>query len=204
MEQLAESVIEYFIGDENKLKYGGYIVFPIKKIDNVPCGVILKCRKQQNSNTYYLSFHIESKRIMNENMDFYEMYNNHFNIFDGRQPTKEEIMDLFENIIKDIGVLRFSKYHGKFYNKNPGKPDITEQLSVLLSDIPTIELLHDNCCVCMDKTCVKTKCEHSLCIECWQNIKPQQRGADRCDNEDDDEEDEIMACPICRKQLYCK
>ncbi len=40
----------------------------------------------------------------------------------------------------------------------------------------------DSCCVCLENTCQKTKCNHELCIECCSSLKKN-------------------ICPMCRKKL---
>ena len=54
-----------------------------------------------------------------------------------------------------------------------------EDLTIsLFGDAPDI----DECCVCYEKTKLKTNCKHTLCLPCWNQLK----------------EDK---CPMCRGEL---
>jgi len=87
-------------------------------------------------------------------------------------PTKTKLVELTVGLIKKLKAIKFDKLTGYFTNT---LPYFVPELSSA-----------DDCCVCMEKTKTKTSCGHTLCCECWHNLR----------------ED---VCPICRNDnlLYC-
>ena len=67
-----------------------------------------------------------------------------------------------------------------------------------------IKKTYGTCCVCFDLTKTKTACNHPVCIDCWDKIKPyfcnECNYGYYCDRGDTCG---IVPCPICR-QSVCK
>jgi len=82
-------------------------------------------------------------------------------------PTKERLVGVGVNLIKILKTLKFDKMTGKF----------TTSLPYFVPELSSA----DECCVCMEKTKTKTNCGHTLCAECWHNLR----------------ED---TCPMCRDE----
>ena len=80
-------------------------------------------------------------------------------------PTKAKLVEHAVGMIKALKTMKFDKLKGGF----------TENLPYFVPELSSAE----ECCVCMEKTTVKTNCGHTLCAECWHNLKEE-------------------TCPICR------
>lgn len=88
-------------------------------------------------------------------------------------PTKAKLVELTVGLIKMLKTMKFDKLTGNF---TPTLPYFVPELSSA-----------EDCCVCMEKTKTKTSCGHTLCCECWHQLKTD-------------------ICPVCRNEdiVYCK
>jgi hypothetical protein len=107
---------------------------------------------------------------------------------------RENISSILDKIKLELSKLEFNIYTGQF---------IVYQSTTLaeidfFKDISSIKYEGEECPVCMNHiVTTKTECKHYLCVPCYQNIKLIQ--------DEDDDENEIRKCPICREQiLYTK
>lgn len=80
---------------------------------------------------------------------------------------------LLTHLHKNLPRMRINKYTGKF-----NSVEVCEGFG-------DSYLTDDTCCVCLDKTMTKTTCNHSVCIECSNNMRI------RSPNKD-------LVCPLCR------
>ena len=93
----------------------------------------------------------------------------------------------FIGLIQEIlPKLNFNKFTGIFefdMSKNSKLINFanSETNNILGLDVFSLEHTHsDECCICYDKTLIKTSCGHFLCVECWHRMK------------------NISECPYCR------
>jgi hypothetical protein len=128
-----------------------------------------------------------------------ETRENHVGVY-GRRAYKfptidEETYEKFAKIVlDDLENIRFDKYTGKF--KLPKSISEEPYIFEKLWNMPHIEMKYDECCVCHEKTKVKSKCNHTLCIECWLQV-PETPLPDN----PTDYDYTIQPCPICRQKL---
>jgi hypothetical protein len=104
--------------------------------------------------------------------------------------SEENTLALVRRFVDILRHLKFNKFTGRFTDERDVDVRIVEPWEEL-EDIPFVELKYEKCAVCMDYTMTKTKCKHSLCLDCWRQI-PQKKFT--CDGE----EYEYHPCPICR------
>jgi hypothetical protein len=93
----------------------------------------------------------------------------------------EKIMTIFRKITYDKlhGFMGWSDEMMNFRNENP-------------IIIPNID---DVCCVCHDPCLVKTKCSHTLCLQCWGSIIRAKYPKDA------DYDTGHINCPMCRQAM---
>jgi len=100
--------------------------------------------------------------------------------------TMSEIFGCLEKIMAILRTVTYDKLHGfdgeNLYiqrNKSRNPPNID-----------------DVCCVCHDPCLVKTKCSHTLCLQCWGSVIKAKYPASWVDNCDGH-----INCPMCRQLL---
>jgi hypothetical protein len=108
--------------------------------------------------------------------------------------SEDNTTALLRRFVDILRHLKFNKFSGRFADERD--VDVRNDIRNAepweeLEDIPFIELEYEKCAVCMDYTMSKTKCKHSLCLDCWRQI-PQKKFRY------DEEEYEYYPCPICR------
>ena len=86
----------------------------------------------------------------------------------------------FDIIVAKITCWEFDKLSNKFVDGSEHIKTI-EFYSCFMS--PKIQLRYDECCVCLEKTSGKTKCNHPICLSCFTNLKKPK-------------------CPLCRENIY--
>lgn len=91
-------------------------------------------------------------------------------------------------ILKNI---KLDNYVGKFVLQNNNKRiDDLNYWSDTFKDASHISFVGEECCICLQKfTSTETKCGHTLCLQCADQII-------KAINDDDDTE--IIPCPLCR------
>lgn len=95
----------------------------------------------------------------------------------------------FVHLINEVlPTLTFNKLRGVFesphskdgkYNSTVQPQDFTSFLR-----IPNMKTKNQECCSCMEETKSKTRCGHSICVECESKLSK-------------------SSCPMCRKCLCC-
>jgi hypothetical protein len=172
------------------------IKFPINKIDGLKCETILLITYSYNLHTddYNMTIIIN---IMSNTI----MYNESTiekNYFMEKIYNKNNKMITIIDIIEILLIMKYLFYNLKYcYISNMLELNtyINIDLFTSIFDNPNTEILGEKCCVCFITTTNKTKCNHSLCFKCWEEIKPQQV-------ELEEYEETILPCPLCRQNIY--
>lgn len=86
----------------------------------------------------------------------------------------------FDIVVAKITCWEFDKFSNQFVDGSEPVPD-PEFYSCF--DTDKIKLSYDDCCVCLEKTMGKTKCNHHICLACFTNLKNPK-------------------CPLCRADIY--
>jgi hypothetical protein len=105
---------------------------------------------------------------------------------------REILSNTLDKMKRKLLELQFSIFSGVFITTTPK----FEMESSFFEDIPTIKFKGEECCICHDITNTKTKCEHYLCVPCFQQIKIIQ------DEDDEDGEHLLRPCPLCREDIF--
>ena len=155
----------------------------INKINgiDVKCVLVINKNSSNLKNKYFISLQFQSEKILYCCPESkYILYCHEEKL----QPyTSNKINEFLLKIKNDIlPNLKLDKKYGKFiFVNNDGKKTI--QATNIGEDIFGFEYANYNeCAVCYVHTYTHTGCGHSLCIECWNNIKND-------------------LCPICRNEL---
>ena len=154
---------------------------------------------QKNLHTY--KFEITSKKLKINKSDYFKFFFYHKT---NLKLSIKNINKFINNIKKILPKLYFNKFTGKFELKTEfinctDKLNLQSTLNIsdTMTQINQINLININnilgfdifgqeysncgeCCVCYEKTLIKTSCDHFLCVECWTKIK------------------NINECPYCR------
>ena len=170
---------------------------PINKIDGMECNVILvmncRCiRMVINTNRLYT----DCCHIMNDNLCNYVLFEKHF-ITVNETIVEQSFVFKKEHFVKVLvelktllPKLRFNRLKGKLTDKDETQ-DISQLFCVFLSDMKNVDTGVEECCVCSEKTFTKTPCGHTLCIQCWERIKPTRVCGDEFS----------PLCPMCREDI---
>ena len=87
----------------------------------------------------------------------------------------------FEEMIDRLKNLKYNKIENRFDDGRKNKTIYNEEFYKCLES-PTIKFSYEDCSVCLEKTCQKTKCGHHLCGMCASSLKKSR-------------------CPLCRKRI---
>lgn len=173
---LNEHLYNEFIINNKEYERIEYHFQTIKKIDDIKVDARIEYEVNLDDDELiefsYIKFIIDSRSIHDdtyEPINYYErvmLYKNKINI------EYNEIDKILEDIKLLLIKLKFDKITSKFKTINVVEPFEDKYLD---------DELIDECCVCLDKTNMKTNCGHYLCVLCWDNLK----------NKD---------CPMCREE----
>lgn len=150
---------------------------------NVNSSISIEKITQTQTNKYIYKFEITSKKLKINKLNYYKFF------FYEKKYVKLSIKNTnkFIMIIKEIlPKLNFNKFTGLFdfdIDKNQKLINFSNSKTnnILGFDVLGSEYIHSGeCCICYDKTLIKTSCEHFLCVECWSKMK------------------NISECPYCR------
>ena len=86
----------------------------------------------------------------------------------------------FDIIVAKITCWEFDKFSNQFVDGSDPVED-PEFFKCFESD--KIKFSYDDCCVCLEKTKGKTKCNHHICLACFTNLKKPK-------------------CPLCRADIF--
>lgn len=101
-----------------------------------------------------------------------------------------KINEFIEEITKTVPLLKLG-CTGYFHTPTDLQKIIKDKEIANCFKCENVELEYETCGVCYEDTNTKTNCRHSLCFRCWSNIEK----VDCC-------EENVLPCPICRKDIY--
>jgi len=191
MELLAKDLLHKMIVDKvDRIK------FPINKIDGLKCEPVLLITYSYNlhTNDYNMTIiiNIISNTIMYNHCTTEKIY------YMEKIYNKNNKIITVIDIIELLLIVKYLFFNLKYcYVSNMLELNTFVNLELFTSvfDNPNIEIFGEKCCVCFIATTNKTKCKHSLCFKCWEEIKPQQV-------EESEYEETILPCPLCRQNIY--
>jgi hypothetical protein len=162
----------------------------IQQICTFDVNAIFLIEKLSQKNLHIYKFEIISKKLKINKSDYFKFFFYHKT---NLKLSIKNINKFINNIKKILPKLYFNKFTGKFELKtefincinklNPqiNQINLTNTNNILGFDIFGQEYSNcGECCVCYEKTLIKTSCDHFLCVECWTKIK------------------NINECPYCR------
>jgi hypothetical protein len=86
----------------------------------------------------------------------------------------------FDIMVAKITCWEFDKFSNQFVD---GSEPVADPEFYKCFESSKIKLSYDDCCVCLEKTRGKTKCNHHICLACFTNLKKPK-------------------CPLCRADIY--
>jgi hypothetical protein len=105
----------------------------------------------------------------------------------------ENMTEILERTKLILSNIEFDKLNGRIVCKCDYKRSFSldsEIMAFLTKDCDVIKSVYDECCICKEFTYSKTPCcNKELCIPCLIQIEPVK------------EEDYIVPCPLCRRDL---
>jgi hypothetical protein len=105
-----------------------------------------------------------------------------------KHTAKSQITDAeLEDLFSDVPKLKFDKFAGKLSVEYESRT-----VCAFIKTFANVKLSHDECCVCLEETRTKTCCDHYLCYECMDKIKPKF---------DEESERDVIHCPLCRGHI---
>lgn len=159
----------------------------IKKVCgfNVYSSICIKKIQDQ----YIFFFKITSTKLKIKKNNYYEFFTLEKNI----QKLSVKNINKFVNcIVQILPKLYFNKLTGQFELElefiNESMRKLINYSNIKINNILGLDVFCYNnidcgdCCVCYDKTLIKTSCSHFLCVDCWSKIN------------------NISMCPYCRKK----
>jgi len=202
---------EYSFFNESQLKFNEIPTEPnediqfskhikdIKKIDNIPVDIYIKCRvyrhyHQQKKYNIGITLSIQSKCIYDVKRETHNRYyEKYFYVRDIPNLTVYGAnCFVFETIVKILELfplLKFDKFNGKF---------TTEEVPIPYNDLFKFDNTEceecEECSVCYEHTKSKTPCGHYLCFVCNENMPVKGLNGDM-------DEEITRDCPICRKNI---
>lgn len=163
-----EELIESLIENEP-------MCLPIESVSGIKCNVFIR--------KYTWN---EIKRIVLKIKSHKTEYNPHGEDIEHEYWSDSESIENIGKLFETLGKLKYDRLHCRF----TVKPQINWSF---LEKIETVKMAYDMCCVCHEQTLHKTKCEHTCCADCIDQLKP-------TPDEDDEDETHIL-CPVCRTDL---
>jgi len=185
--KLADNIYEVFLDLE-----GYKMTLPIKKINGLCCDAIIDIQKiKQGDTRYSIVFKIDSPKLFEEEDG--DLINKNYYYENFGFPHEGEFdkdIHILHSLIKIKYLLSNLQY---CYDKNKLTTITNDNLELFTSvfESPNVEMCADKCCVCLTTTTNKTKCKHSLCFICWEQIKFIRT----------DENQEHINCPMCRQNI---
>jgi hypothetical protein len=176
----------------NDVKYS--FTLPIKKVCGLKVDVTLQFFKDKEwlikiiSDDYLYDYECNYDEDDIE-LDWVELYSKVIKLdknFDSIEYFEEvliKVKDLLTNI-------KFNKLTGRFVLNEDN--DYGLCWKNFLDDIPTVECAYENCVVCYEPTFCSTKCKHSVCYMCINQLKPTYNS---------EWEKNEKFCPICREVI---
>jgi len=181
------------------------LLLPIDELDNIKVDIRMVFSYSK------ITLRIEANSIVIN--DESVVYNNIILAYKwkGEKLELEDFIIAFIKMDRSLGHYKFNNTIGKFedirlkpkdysilfknvLSLNNIKTDITSLNNISFKrNIKNINI--NKCCLCFELTEIKTRCNHTLCYRCWENITECNRHRKRCpicteDLNEDDEDDE--------------
>jgi hypothetical protein len=150
---------------------------------NVGSSMSIEKKFKTNKYVYIYKFAIVSKKLKINNKDYYRFFSYEKKNFKLSIGNTNKFIGFIQEILPK---LNFNKFTGIFeFDTNKISKPInfanSETNNILETDVFNPKHTNSNeCCICYDKTLIKTSCGHFLCVECWHCMK------------------NISECPYCR------
>ena len=165
---------------------------PIKKINDINVDVWLKIYPTYMSQDMMMCFEIFTNfRLNNSSNDRCEeekLWREDFKATLSNFDVAEYETNL-EKIYKSIPTLKMNNRTNTFTTE----PELDNEELALLITHPNVET--KSCCVCFELGGFTTCCNHIVCISCIDKIKT---------SRDNDDEGELILCPLCRVEIGYK
>jgi len=186
MEQLAARIHASIQGEEPSISFCD---FPIRNI----CGIGVHVSLQFQSigaNTIQCKLIIDTSDVLyyegKETLLFSRSLDMITPTVDFTLFTCEKITNYIKQMLDIIPTLRLDKLKAYFTQEEPIDISYIE-----LFKFENTELKYEICSICHDLCGTRTKCKHSICIECVSKL----------DGYQSDEEDPEYDCPLCRAKF---
>jgi len=158
------------------------------KIDNIPVRFQLDCDLYANCRSDEYALYLERTFEWNGKI-FLEEGLGDFNREKTEIKVEEDKIDELKTILQIINMFNFDNLKFcKIKNRFVEKDDIFVK-AINCFDLNCQDA--DECCVCYDKTTVKTKCNHTLCLECISKMKKFIPQTSR----------NYINCPMCKQKV---
>jgi len=168
-------------------KSGTIYLHDIQSIDGIDVDVFIN--KSHNKKDLFCK--IESKTVY-RNGDAFQLYNGDIIRVVETDNKLSDFEQGFYGILSQLQELSFDKVHSRFVKK----PTVSMSLAFPeLFKSGKIISSHQDCSICYELTRQKTHCKHNLCFPCWSKIKEIPM--------ENDDENMVRPCPICRVDLNC-
>jgi hypothetical protein len=155
---------------------------PISKIHGIAVNISFEACPMRE----WIYFKIYAMNIENYNTNLYSKYlkvkNNH------------TVKDVENFITEQFDFMRdcvFDRMTGKFVLPTEKEPTLCRFIAEFAKDKEHITTTVRECCVCYELTKTRTRCNHYVCVECWNNLN-------YVDNEEERAE---QPCPMCKADL---
>jgi len=185
------ALVESLCGRLKAMRKGKYLMFPVKKINNISVEVTI--HKERKSS--YI-FNIGPTEFSVEEDSLYEITYDRI----GNDATRAMIEDEFiQFIVRDtlatLKTVTIDKLNGKFSTTLLTPEELkTEamwsEFCQEYKDDENIVLSINECCVCFTPTKSMTNCDHAVCLECISKLRMEQV-----------EQGQQRSCPLCRQRL---
>lgn len=188
---------KYCYEEEDDLK------LPIDELDNIKVDI----RMVFSYSKIVLKIEANSIVINDESV----VYNNIILEYkhNGKKLDLEDFIIAFIRMDRSLGHYKFNNTIGKFEDIRLKPKDFSIlfknvlSLNNIVAFKKNIENININkCCLCFELTEIKTRCNHTLCYRCWENITECNRHRKRCpictedlnEDVDEDEDEEPDKC----------
>lgn len=192
IQQLATELVKRYETWEKQYTYT--IHLPLEKINNVKVTTCLDIQARDSEILIYVT------RDKSPEFDcVYRLQEKDVKPTGDLLSRINQMLTAFHDVLP---TLKTDKYVGCFYDSvyNTLRREQLDydNLCKIFEDIPNVEHA-GKCCVCYEFTKTHTKCDHSLCIECWSDIRTNPDG--ECEGECDGD-CKCIHCPVCRQVIY--
>jgi hypothetical protein len=185
------ALVQSLCGRVKAMRKGTYLMFPIKKINNISVEVTL--HKERKS---CYSFNIEPTEFSVGEDGLYEtIYDRQVDLPTHEMTEEEFIQYIVRDTLAVLKTVKIDKLNGTFSTTLPTPEELkTEamwgEFCQEYKDDENIVLAINECCVCFTSTKTMTNCEHAVCLECISKLRMEQVV-----------EGQQRSCPMCRQRI---